>query len=260
MYSVAASSDPDRIECVVPWRINNEFIFFGPCKKRIRENMRKKFTKNSNKPNDIIYIVGVNGSNFQQVRKIVFCGEVIEVMTFAEAYHKLYGEEYEKLRNHRMSPLHLKPIYEREKLIGYEHVSLEHIQNDAWVSDVISHKNIQNVIVEDRIILLKKGTPEKIFDRDCCMLLRNLFFASGKGIRFDNMGLSLLRDAQPQKANIDNYAVFGRTKNGHANGLRGTYLEIIEPISDRFIEWIDQKVKEIGSQDLRYEPSKTCCS
>jgi len=41
VYVVAASKNPDAVECVVPYRVNDDMIFFGPCKKRLRENFYK---------------------------------------------------------------------------------------------------------------------------------------------------------------------------------------------------------------------------
>ena len=44
-YIVAGSGDPDRIECAVPYRIDDREIFFGPCKKALREWMRNRYAR-----------------------------------------------------------------------------------------------------------------------------------------------------------------------------------------------------------------------
>ena len=35
IYVVASSSDPDSVRCKVPWRVDGDLIFFGPCKKHM---------------------------------------------------------------------------------------------------------------------------------------------------------------------------------------------------------------------------------
>ena len=45
MYVVASSSDPDFVRCKVPWRVDEDLIFFGPCKKRLRTRLRNGFLR-----------------------------------------------------------------------------------------------------------------------------------------------------------------------------------------------------------------------
>ena len=94
MYSLAASSNPDHVSCVVPWLVDPDLIFFGPCKKRIRGLLRRRFLGESisHAPapaTEDLFIVGVNGSNKTRSRKIVWAGRLSEVMTFAEADNRL---------------------------------------------------------------------------------------------------------------------------------------------------------------------------
>ena len=250
MYSVAASSDPDHVSCVVPWRVDHDLIFFGPCKKRIRELLRRRFLGESisHAPaTEDLFIVGVNGSNQTRSRKIVWAGKLSEMMTFAEADRRLRGDRFRKLRDHRLSPLHVRPLFKNGELVGYEHVSDEHIKGEEWVSDLVSHSAKANVQVEGRKLMLRQGTPWQAFDRDCCMLLKNLFFASGQGIEFDEEALEILRQAQRGRSGIDRYAVFGLTASGQANGLRGTFLIINGDLAKRFIAWLEDRSRE-GSE------------
>ena len=245
IYIVSASNDPDNIRCVVPWRVDDDLIFFGPCKKRIREQLRRDYLE-KNRPHslvsDPVYIVGVNGGNLERVRKIIWWGQVCEVMTFAEAYKRLQGKLFYKLRSHRMSPLHVRPLVEDGKFVGYEHISEEHIKDQAWVSDLVSKKSERKVSREGRKLLLISGDYWETFDRDCCMLLKNHFFAKGKGIEFDEHGMDLLRKAQPGKLGINPYAVFGVAVNGSINGLRGHSLKLHPKthydLPDLFVSWL----------------------
>ena len=154
----------------------------------------------TNGSDDDIFIVGVNGSNPQRVRKVIWAGRLSEVMTFAKATSRLRGSRFRKLRQDSESPLHVQPIDDRsENVIGYRHVSKQHIDHGAWVSDLVSSKAIRNVQVEDREVVIKRGTAWEIFDRDCCLLLANYFFARGEGIEFDEEALSILPPGATQE-------------------------------------------------------------
>ena len=60
-YIVSASKKPDRVECPVPYKIDDGEIFFGPCKKPLREWMRHQYLDEAAAsviPSDDVYIVG----------------------------------------------------------------------------------------------------------------------------------------------------------------------------------------------------------
>lgn len=267
MYSLAASHDPDRVRCVVPWRVDENLIFFGPCKKRIRERMCRDFLGTNNHrrigdKDEAIFIVGVNGSSQQRVRKIVWAGRLTEAMTFAEAQARLNGGGFVRLREHPSSPLHVQPIMETGQVVGYEHASEEHSDRgedkpfDDWVYDLISNPGRDGVIVEndgqeDRKVFCIDGDHREAFDRDCCLLLESVFFACGQGIKLDEVALDLLRRAQPDASGVDDYAVFGREKSGKAKGLRGTYLEITGDLAERFAKWL---AEHLGMAEENQDP------
>jgi hypothetical protein len=265
IYTVSASSDPDHVRCVVPWRVDEQLIFFGPCKKRIRERLRRQFlgpATNHATATDDLFIVGINGSNHVGIRKIVWAGKLSEVMTFAEADLRLKGDRFRKLREHRSSPLHVRPIVESGDLVGYEHVSDEHINDQKWVSDLVSGSADRNVRVEGRKLILRRGTLWQVFDRDCCMLLENSFFAEGQGIEFDQEAVEILRQTQLGKSGIGRYAVFGRTANGQANGLRGTFLEVSPDLANPFVAWLEDRSRKAAKYQRNDGggPTKTHCT
>jgi hypothetical protein len=244
MYTVAASKDPNRIWCRVPWRVDDDLIFFGPCKKRIRESLREQYLRPDNSHaivTDDLYIVGINGGNTQRDRKVVWWGKLTEVMTFAHAHERLCGARFQGLRSDQSSPLHVRPLIENGILIGYEHISDEHIRDNEWVGDLVSRSSLFKDNLKERKLVIQQGYSWEVFDRDCCMLLLNGFFASGQGVAFDDESLEILRQAQPEKSRIDKYAVFGRTANDRANGLRGTYLPIVGELADRFVAWLENR-------------------
>src|SRR4051794_20522314 len=135
IYTVGASPNPDKVDCVVPWRVDDASIFFGPCMKRIRRRIRQQYLGpdcTHTIVTEPLFIVGVNGSNKDKIRKIVWAGRVSEVMTFAEAYKRLTGDRFRDMLADRLSPLHVRPKLERGKLVGYDHVSDEHLKGEAW--------------------------------------------------------------------------------------------------------------------------------
>jgi len=66
-YVVGASKNPDAVECMVPYKVNENIIFFGPCKESLREKLYEEYLKSSNNGEanvlDDIYVLGVNASN-----------------------------------------------------------------------------------------------------------------------------------------------------------------------------------------------------
>ena len=69
MYVVGASNDPDSVKCAVPWQVDENLIFFGPCMKGrggIREPLRKKFLSpdcTHKTATDDLFIFGINAVN-----------------------------------------------------------------------------------------------------------------------------------------------------------------------------------------------------
>ena len=251
IYVLGANSNPDGVRSRVPWRVDEKLIFFGPDKKGIRKCLREKFLgpyRSHHTVTEELFIVGVNTLGKVKKRKVVWWGKLSEVMTFAEADKRLKGDRFQKLRNHRCSPLHVRPVLEDGMLIGYKHVSDEHIKKEEWVSDLVSKSARANVLVKGRQLTLKHGKPWQAFDRDCCMLLENRFFALGKdiqpGIEFDEQAMDILREAQPEKSHIDDPAIFGRDNNGKVIGLRDHFLKIPDNLTNRFVAWLESRSLE----------------
>jgi hypothetical protein len=263
MYVLDSSKDPDKVRCVVPWLLDDDLIYFGPCKRRLRERLRKEYLTGGRtycKVSDDLYIVSVNGSNAKRVRKVVSAGKLSEVMTFAEAADRLNGDRFSQLRDDPMSPLHVRPVIQGGNLVGYRHASFEHIEADEWIADLTS--KAAKVSLSGRTIRLQPGAAARdVFDRDCCMVLDKVFFAQGEGIQFDQEAVRILRTAQPGATEIDDYAVFGVDEVGQANGLRGRFLEIESAAADRFVAWLRDRARRVearqsGSED---EPERQTC-
>lgn len=239
MYCVASSPDPDSVQCVVPWCVDDELIFFGPCKVRMREALRRQYLASGRSHSTItddVFIVGVNGSNAARERRVVWAGKLSEVMTFAEAFRRLKGERFRELREDEYSPLHVRPVVR-----GYAHRSAEHGDGHGWVWDLVS--DTSGIRRTGRRLTLRAGaTAWETFDRDCCMLLENRFFADGQGLELDREAVEILKAAQPQKrSGINSYAVFGLASDGKPDGLRGRYLRIDDPLATRWVDWLDDR-------------------
>jgi len=253
---VAASKNPNAVdteECTVPYKVNDKWIFFGPCKKHLRENFYRLYLSTLHDgevdvSSEDLYVVGVNGSNVEKIRKIVWAGKVQRTLTFEKAYNTLSSDEqFKEMVMRKNSPLHLEPIYNETKtFIGYKLRSTEHEENNEWIFDVMKEKNA-DVRIKGKMLILKDPSRRKeVFSRDCCFLCENIFFAEGKGIDIGDDILRIFKKAQPDKTDIDKYAIFGRTKNGSANGLRGNYLEICEPLANKLVKAIIRRSEKMA--------------
>ena len=240
-YVAGSSDDPDRVECLVPYRIDDGEIFFGPCKKPLREWMRSRYlneTTTNAVPPDDVYVVGFNGGNASRTRKVVWIGKLTRVMTFAFAFRVLTGPRYQRMRERLDSPLHVRPIVEGTRLVGYEHGSEMHADGDAWMMDLVKSRRSPDVLKAGRRLLVRKGVSAWTgFPRDVCLLFENVFFAMGRGRSVDDRLVSILRTVQPGRG-VDRYAVFGYLANGTVDGKRGSYLSLSgEPARD-MVHWI----------------------
>jgi len=207
----------DAVSSLVPYKINEKELFFGPCKRKIREEIKKTYLKNldyiySNQLNSDIYLIGIN-PNIQgsgEIRQLLFGGKVQEIFTFKYAWEKynkaskninqvkkmiygtkniLFGCGHEKKENlidnkqEIQSPLHLKPIIKEKKYIGYEHRTKMHEKD--WIRDILTdNEQIKLRRIKDVDLVIQQNKIKKQIDelqldfgRDCCFSLENIFFS-----------------------------------------------------------------------------------
>lgn len=241
VYVVNSSPNPERVECRVPWALDEEEIFFGPCKITLRQHLKKHLLRDAPEatpPHDI-HLLGVNGLGGGKVRKVVWAGRVKRLMTFARAAEVLRGGRDEQFWELDRSPLHVEPEYRGGELVGYRWRPGSLHEGD-WVCDLTSKP--RSVRLSGDWVRPRPGSsPEKAFNRDLCFLAENLHYASGQGLEIDDTLLELLRRAQPGVRGIDARAIFGRTASGEVNGRRGSYLAITHPDSIRRLRsWLDR--------------------
>jgi hypothetical protein len=266
LYILGASSDPDNCECSVPFLIDEEEIFFGPCKRRLRKMLKDEYLKRDSvtSPKDDIYLIGFNASNSQKCREIVWVGKISRLMTFEYAYCNLTALKYQAMRRLSDSPFHLKPLYDaRGALIGYKHTSSMHARGNDWIMDLISRES-ERTEREGEELRLRKFDRFEAFPRDCCLILENIFYARGAGIKISGQILRVLKKAQEEKDDIDRYAIFGRQKNGSPNGLTGSWLEMSGEQADKFIKVIQsdapRNVSEVWKEQQNYLKKCRCTS
>ncbi|MDE0123971.1 MAG: hypothetical protein OXN97_05270 [Bryobacterales bacterium] len=240
-YIVAASGNPDNIGCAVPYKVDDGEIFYGPCKKLLREWLRHRYlgeATESADPADDVYVVGFNGYNPSKTRKIVWIGKLIRVMTFRSAHHALDGSRYERMRKARHSPLHVEPIVRDGRFRGYSHRSQMHSKNNNWVTDLVKSRQSPDVTLSGRRLVLRPGVSAwRGFPRDVCALFENIFFAAGRGRDIDDDLLAILQAAQLGR-NVDRYAVFGYRRDGTADGRTGNHLELTGGHARACVDWI----------------------
>jgi hypothetical protein len=249
LYVLGASDNPDHIDCHVPWAVDGEEIFFGPCKKSLRFDLKRDELREADErvPEHDIYVVGLNALPSRQgPRKIVWAGRINRLMTFARAHDLLVKPRYEKMLNEEGSPLHVEPIRgDAGTLLGY-HFRSNGVHPHDWSRDLTT--TIRDTILDGDRLLLRSGvTPLKGFARDLCFTADNIFFANGQGIPIDQEAVEILERAQPKVSDIDAVAVFGR-RNGVSDGHRGRYLSISEPaLVARFLRWLQARRSELCS-------------
>ena len=263
LYVVSASHNPDNVECLVPYPISNEEIFFGPCKKPLRRKLRDQYLETSDdvNPDESIFVVGVNGSNRERCRKIIWAGRIIRLMTFEVAYDKLTASKYQQMRIENKSPLHVRPLYNSAgKFKGYEHCSLMHEKDDNWILDFVTRRNNRYVRLEGKQLLLTSVESRyQALPRDCCFLLDNLFFAQGAGISITSKILDVLKKAQPERKDIDEYAIFGCRSDGSADGRTGRWLEITEKNAEELMCLVKASIPATpGMKHTTRQKSKSC--
>lgn len=254
LYILGASSKSDHVKCLVPFPIDADEVFFGPCMKRLRDQFHNMLAPDRDiaMPHEDLYMVGFNGSNDAQERKIVWAGRVKRVMTFARAWNDLVGPRYQVMRNHSASPLHVEPIEDDAgRHVGYRHATKFHIEEPGkWIKDLTKKPGPCRYVTDTdkREIRVMDGvTPWDAFQRDVCLLLDNIFFAHGAGIEVDDDMLEILRAVQPEKLpdTIDSHAVFGRQKNGSADGKRNDYLKVEGELARRLMAIIKKRAHEL---------------
>lgn len=258
-YVVAASRNPDRVECSVPYRIDDREIFFGPCKKPLREWMRNHYLDEGTicaEPQDDVYVVGFNGGNSSRTRKIIWIGRLTRVMTFSFADKFLNDRRYKQMREWKRSPLHVRPIIDDDRLIGYEHRSELHAENDSWVMDLV--KSARSPYVSrsrNRLLLQRDASAWQGFPRDVCLLFENVFFATGRGWDLEDGVVSILQAAQPWHS-VDRYAVFGYRADGSVDGKTGNYLHLTGEHAREFANWIRDGQGFSSVRTGRFDPGR----
>lgn len=268
-YILGSSHDPDNIKCCVPTLINRDTIFVGPCIHSLRRKMFDDHLKNNISEefcgiDGNEYIIGFNASN--KVRKIVWAGKIKKLMTFEYAFnHFKNGGMDTVLFDNRCSPIHVKPKEEKGRFIGYEkryklHIEQcfnnkkEKIENVfKWHTDLIESNNHNKCInnnpeVENSKSELLLNHPYKradIFDKDCCFVCKKEFFAIGRGLDINNNEIvDILKKAQPEKEDVDDYAIFGRNSIQSAIGLTDNYLPIHGKLGEELIKCVRTEAEE----------------
>ena len=213
IYILGTSNEWNYIFTPVPYKLSEKELFFGPCKKLVRQDLKKKLLRNSpdfdlQSNSYKVYIVGINPSKRNETRKFLFAAKILKLFTFKYAWEYYQNRADKEINVRKMidgikgkngkaySPLHLKPIKR-----GYRHRTNEH-END-WVYDLLSgnkgggevKKFLQNAgIIEgydrkanDTLMRYLQKTNNEIFrddklkiifERDCCFSAENIFFSS----------------------------------------------------------------------------------
>ena len=262
-YIVAAGKSADKLTCGVPFGVNNDHIFFGPCMKNYRKSLYEEYLKKEKVGRkDIeedIYFLGMSGSKVKdakkdEIRKILWFGKLLSVFTF-ESMHifidsiekKELKTDFEKMRALSDSPLHIQPIFDNDMFKGYELRSTYH--TSKWFNDIAGDKSKLNIINEKTIQLKNFEDRWEVFDKDCCLLFENLFSAEGEGLEIDNEILNIFKEHPKLSSRSDTitsrYFIYGKKKDSNsAIGLQGKGLKFKGALSQKLLDYILKKIQK----------------
>lgn len=263
-YIVAAGSSADELTCGVPLKVNNDYIFFGPCMKRYREDLYKTYLKNEKigkkEIDKDIYFLGMSGSKVKnakkdEIRKILWFGKLVAMFTFEHMHYyidslqnKELKSDFEKIKNLADSPLHIQPIFENNLLIGYELRSSYHF--GKWFNDIASDKSKLRISNKKKVILKNPDEHHEVFDRDCCLLFENIFYAEGKGLEIDSEILTIFKEhphlSQRAHTITSRYYIYGKIEGSNrAIGLEGRGLKFTGTLGKKLFECMLKKISSI---------------
>lgn len=283
LYMLGFNNQWDRITTPTPYEINRDELFFGPCKRTLRQDLRVKFLgtaarANINSTDNEIYVVGINPVKMDhnnEPRLLLFAAKIKELFTFECAwdYYNDRAKSEERIKemiNKIDGSLHLKPVKHDDRK-GYSLNNQLHIED--WIYDLLSNREIElykklnnlklplkefrNYIHKNIKEILKDEENGIIFERDCCFSATNYFSRRDEQdpiIPFDNELINLIRDAfkiqhKNNRLSINGgpnlSAPFGYTKNNSKYG-RG-FLILEGTIAKQFINHICDKLKTIDS-------------
>jgi hypothetical protein len=96
-------------------------------------------------------------------------------------------------------------------------------------------------ITKDQVLLEDLSQRTNVFNRDCCFLCENLFFAQTKGIVFTDKLIEMLDEKQPGQ-NVDNPGIFGykQGRDGKTSMVKqtGAPLHIRWNLAERMIDFL----------------------
>lgn len=260
IYIMSVVSNPDSMDGDnVPFVVDNNELFFGPCKRRLRKLIRDEYFLGHDSLttfNDSIYFIGLNGSNSQKQRKILWAGKLTKMMTFAYAFNNLKGRRYQDLRHNPNpptkppsgSPILVQPF---NGGIEYKKYGTLHTYPEAdrfyWYGDLTSSR--KSLIGFDPTTI---SSSDFVLDRDICFLFNIIHAAHPKiqctaGVSITDNMLGILQKGQKNKQ-INKFAVFGYQKDGKVEGKSGGWLELTGMDADAFIGEIVIAKKLQGGQ------------
>jgi len=252
------SKNPDKVDSLIPFKVNEQYHFFGPGHDNFRRDMRKRFlTHREDVPvENEIYLIGFSevSKKFPQ-RKIIWISKMLRVMNFASAGSLLNEPGFESLEfvpdpknpELNISPLHIQPMDLVGSFTGYRARSEFHSKKGKdglpeWAKDVMDPRDSELFTFTGVDLYLNNQSNRKnAYRRDSCFLCEHVFYAEGEGLDVSDRVLECLCEWQPGKE-IDNTALFGyKTSSSGRKSLntpKGGYLQIRFRIAENLMDHI----------------------
>jgi len=156
--------------------------------------------------------------------------------------------DFENIRDMEDSPIHIEPIYDKNTLIGYELRSTYHY--GKWFKDIASFDSKLRIINKTRIELKNPKERYEVFDKDCCLLFNNIFYAEGKGLDIDAEILNIFKEHPNLSSRVGTitnpYFIYGKILDTNkAIGLQGNGLKFAGALGQKLLDCILKKIKNI---------------
>jgi hypothetical protein len=161
-YIIASVGPRYKLRGTVPW-VKEGTVFFGPCKKKMRPEMKEGD-----------YVMGISPAGVGEHRRVLLWMRVHKKMTFAKAYE--LGGMDRLFRLARGNAIHVRPKKGIDRVAGnpntYEHIPHATHSSD-WKTDIkgkrdaffVGDKNSWAaesggpVVTEELVELLREGIP-----------------------------------------------------------------------------------------------------
>ena len=161
---------------ITPFYLGDNKYFLGPLMRDLRKILKNHLKDANFKEMGEDLFVGIFVQRYAK-REFVWSGRVRYVLTFEEAFIMYrYNKRYANIFEDEYSPFFVEPIYKDNNFIGYGLRSKLHAEDNRWIRDLTTVKDLRKYFeISGNQILLKDTRLRKyLFDLDVTAILDNV--------------------------------------------------------------------------------------